>query len=102
MVKEFELDGCTTYTDAPAAIYAIYDTPPYEGYALVIYREDNGQFGVVEASHCSCYGLEGQWQPTTMPYEALEKVATEARYGLFRDRRDEILAWLREAAMGVR
>ena len=45
-------------------IYAEYDCPPYEGYAQVYFysREDN-LFYSVHGSHCSCYGLEDQWEP---------------------------------------
>ena len=45
-------------------IYAEYDCPPYEGYAQVYFynKEDNLFYGA-HGSHCSCYGLEGQWEP---------------------------------------
>lgn len=43
-------------------IYAAYDTPAYEGYAHVIFIS-NGKIYEVNGSHCSCYGLEGQWRP---------------------------------------
>jgi len=43
---------------------AVYDTPPYEGQAFVLFRDTrDGKFYEVNASHCSCYGLEDQWQP---------------------------------------
>jgi hypothetical protein len=42
--------------------FALYDCPPYEGQALVVYERD-GQLFEVNGSHCSCYGLEGQWTP---------------------------------------
>lgn len=55
-------------------LYAGYETPSYEGYALVIYERD-GKLYEVTGSHCSCYGLEGQWTPeeTTWPALALRK-----------------------------
>lgn len=43
-------------------IYAMYDQPPYEGYAQVIFRKGDKLYEV-NGSHCSCYGLEGQWEP---------------------------------------
>jgi hypothetical protein len=43
-------------------IYASYDCPPYEGYAHVIFVRD-GKIYEVNGSHCSCFGLEDQWQP---------------------------------------
>lgn len=42
--------------------YASYETPPYEGYALVVYyRKSTKKYYEANGSHCSCYGLEGQW-----------------------------------------
>jgi hypothetical protein len=51
-------------------LLAAYETPDYDGYATVVYFEA-GKFHVVEASHCSCYGLEGQFAPEETPLEAL-------------------------------
>lgn len=43
-------------------IFAEYAGGSYEGEALVIYTQD-GKLYEVNGSHCSCYGLEGQWKP---------------------------------------
>jgi hypothetical protein len=43
-------------------IYAAYDTPDYEGYAHIIFIKE-GTVYEVNGSHCSCAGLEGQWEP---------------------------------------
>lgn len=43
-------------------IYAHYETPDYEGYAMAIFVKD-GVLYEVNGSHCSCNGLEGQWEP---------------------------------------
>lgn len=43
-------------------LWADYEIDGYEGSALVIYRQGNKVFEV-SGSHCSCYGLEGQWEP---------------------------------------
>jgi len=51
-------------------IYASYDVEGYEGYAHVIYRL-NGKLYEVNGSHCSCYGLEGQWSPEENDLAAL-------------------------------
>lgn len=51
-------------------LVANYETPPYEGYAFVLYTRD-GRLFEVNASHCSCYGLEGQWQPEETSWESL-------------------------------
>lgn len=43
-------------------LFYAYEHENYEGYALVIFR--NGPlYYYVYGSHCSCYGLEGQFQP---------------------------------------
>ena len=51
-------------------LLASYGTPAYEGYAFVLFRRD-GKLFEVNGSHCSCYGLEGQWNPEKTSVEAL-------------------------------
>lgn len=51
-------------------VFAAYDTPPYEGYATVLLLT-NGKLYEVAGSHCSCYGLEGQWSPEETTVKAL-------------------------------
>ncbi len=43
-------------------IYAEYEGGGYDGRADVLFY-DNGRFWYVTGSHCSCYGLEDQWDP---------------------------------------
>ena len=52
-------------------LFAEYDTPPYEGYAQVLF-EQGGKLYEVYGSHCSCYGLEGQWLPSEVTYPLLQ------------------------------
>ena len=52
-------------------LFAAYDTPDYEGYAFVLFKKGN-QLYEVHGSHCSCYGLEGQWSPEETTLEALK------------------------------
>ena len=43
-------------------LYADYTYKDYSGDAYVLgYDEEKKQFFEVHGSHCSCYGLEGQW-----------------------------------------
>lgn len=51
-------------------LFASYETPSYEGYAFVLFRRD-GKLWEVNGSHCSCYGLEGQWDPEETDVKAL-------------------------------
>lgn len=46
----------------PEVIAAHYDGGGYDGTAIVIYKDGN-QYGYVTGNHCSCYNLEGQWEP---------------------------------------
>lgn len=54
-------------------IAAVYDTPPYEGYALVIFEGHDGKLYEVNASHCSCSGLEEGWNPEETTWDAIEQ-----------------------------
>lgn len=51
-------------------IFAAYDIGDYQGHALVIFERD-GKLYEVNGSHCSCMGLEGQWQPEETSWKAL-------------------------------
>lgn len=50
-----------------AAYYAGVD---YDGSAFVVYRNGD-KYYTVSGSHCSCYGLEGQWAPEEYTREQL-------------------------------
>lgn len=43
-------------------LYARYVYENYEGDAYVLFAK-NGYLYEVFGGHCSCYGLEGQWEP---------------------------------------
>lgn len=62
---EDALEGATIHL-------AWYGYGSYCGSALVVY-EKNGKLYEVNGSHCSCYGLEGQWEPEETSWEALTK-----------------------------
>ena len=51
-------------------IYALNDGEGYEGWSSVIFIKD-GVLYEVNGSHCSCYGLEGQWRPEETSFKAL-------------------------------
>ena len=58
MQSDFEMDE--PFPDE--ILYAEYECQYYEGWADVIYRNGD-KFYWAHGSHCSCYGLEGQWDP---------------------------------------
>ncbi|QQK88047.1 hypothetical protein [Providencia phage PSTRCR_127] len=49
--------------DNVTIVLAFYEYENYSGDATVVYRDENGIFWHVEGGHCSCYGLEDQWDP---------------------------------------
>ena len=61
-------------------LLASYGTPAYEGYAFVLFRK-GGVLYEVNGSHCSCYGLEGQWEPEETTVEALRHRLDHGRLG---------------------
>jgi hypothetical protein len=54
----FEMDQA----EPDEVLYASYEMDGYEGSARVVYRIGD-KFYTVYGGHCSCYGLEGQWDP---------------------------------------
>lgn len=69
-LKEWE--GAYEHLSRPGIdlIYAEYDTPPYEGNAWALWRE-NGQMYEASCAHCSCNGLDF-WLPEKTSMAALE------------------------------
>lgn len=58
-----ELDGCKI-------LFAVYKQESYEGSALVLFERD-GKLYEAGGLHCSCNGLEGQWDPEETSVEAM-------------------------------
>lgn len=52
-------------------LFASYGAENYEGDAWVLFEED-GKLYEVNGSHCSCYGLEEQWEPEEVLLTELE------------------------------
>lgn len=57
--------------DKANVLVACYSNECYEGYAFVLFEED-GKLNEVHGSHCSCYGLEGQWEPEDVTLDELK------------------------------
>ena len=58
------LDGCEV-------LLARYSYENYSGDAFVVFRDADGALFEVVGGHCSCNGLEGQWEPTPLTLDAL-------------------------------
>lgn len=61
-------------------LFAYYSYKQYEGEAWVLF-EQNGLLFEVNGSHCSCYGLENQWQPEPVLLLELENRLTKGSFG---------------------
>jgi hypothetical protein len=62
-------------------LFAAYGTDNYSGDAFVLFEQD-GKLYEVNGSHCSCYGLEGQWEPEETRLDALEFRFTKGEMGM--------------------
>jgi len=73
---DFESDqdvfGCfgIDFTDEVTILLAEYYYEDYSGSAWVLFMEDEKLYEV-HGSHCSCYGLEDQWEPEEVTAEVL-------------------------------
>lgn len=68
VVSNFMIDKSAL--DGVEILYAEYDYEDYSGSAWVLFRKD-GKLYEVNGGHCSCYGLEDQWEPTLTTVKAL-------------------------------
>ena len=73
-IEESELKNCTI-------LFAAYDGE-YECEALVVFRHQRKLYEV-NGNHCSCYGLEGQWDPEETTVEALRHRMDRGTLGYF-------------------
>lgn len=70
LIRDFGIEEAAL--DGVEVLLASYTYEHYSGSALVVFRKD-GKLYEVNGSHCSCYGLEGQWEPEETSVEALRK-----------------------------
>lgn len=82
--KEFQISEIGGHV-----VFAAYECEHYEGSAEVIFIS-KGKFWHVSGGHCSCYGLEDQWNPEEMPLVALRHIVDKSTYGLLSSMRSEV------------
>lgn len=63
---EFGIPDLNGYT----VLFAIYTNEAWEGEAWLL-LEKNGELYISEASHCSCYGLDGAFDPVLTSPETI-------------------------------
>lgn len=70
-------------------LFAEYSYEDYSGRAYVLgYDKEADQFFENHGSHCSCYGLEGQWSPEVCSLEELQAMLNR------RHKSDTFVAWI--------
>jgi hypothetical protein len=80
--------------DGAEIIAAEYTYECYSGSAMVVYRGADGLLYEAHGSHCSCYGLEGQWEPEEVSRAALTHRFTRGTPGETDEFRIAVRDWL--------
>lgn len=92
--------AATLIPEPEQVILAAYTYEDYSGDAWVVYRQGT-KFYEVNGGHCSCYGLEGQFDPEeyadAQTFLAVLERRNEA-YGLAGQYRAEVIADVRDFA----
>lgn len=71
--REFALAANHLRDNNLEVLYAIYTTGDYDGDSFLVLRNTvTKELFEVNASHCSCYGLEGQFEPERTTLESLK------------------------------
>jgi hypothetical protein len=88
MAAEFEeplsrFDGCEI-------LFAAYTYEDYSGDTFVLFAKD-GELYEVTGSHCSCHGLEGQFEPEKVVAEELLNRIETSSYGVTFQLKEEIV-----------
>lgn len=86
--KEFEITDKDL--EGVDILYAAYRIESYDGQSIVLFKKDEKLF-IIDAAHCSCRGLEGQWSPEETNEEALKKEIDAKRLSLFEEFQSFIL-----------
>lgn len=85
-------------------LFAYYSYENYSGYAWVLF-EKNGKLYETSGSHCSCYGLEGQWSEEEVDLVELEHRLNEGTFGrdyCWRDEYVNLFAYELKEFLGVK
>ena len=74
VMRSFDLHP-SDQLEEPPFVFAEYDYSNWEGQAEVVYSYNGIIFYYVSGSHCSCFGLEEQWDPEEYDIEAIRAFA---------------------------
>jgi hypothetical protein len=83
------------YVDEFDILVAYEDNGGYEGYSFFLLRNKaTGEYWENHASHCSCYGFEGQFTPEKTSVEYLKSDKFSPGYGVPESEVRELIASL--------
>lgn len=76
-------------------IIAVYSQEYYDGFAMVAFKRE-GKVFIAAGSHCSCYGLEGQFEPEEISLDALKHFFQQGAYLSYFEAADheDVLAYI--------
>lgn len=78
--KKQKMDEAVKKYENIKILFATYGCDNYEGDAWVLFEED-GKLYEVSGGHCSCYGLEGQWEKEPVVLEELKNRLEKGTFG---------------------
>ena len=78
--RKEEMNKAIKRYDGINILFASYGYANYSGDAWVLFEQD-GKLFEVNGDHCSCYGLEGQWNPEEVLLEELENRLLNGSFG---------------------
>jgi hypothetical protein len=79
MLRDFQVDRANT--NIREVLFASYTYEDYNGDAYVLYLAYDGKYYEVNGSHCSCNGLEGQWEPEEANLTEMYHRLTKGTFG---------------------
>lgn len=81
--SEFNVDQKDLEKEGVYMLLGIYEYEEYEGSAFVLFLKEDKLYEV-NGGHCSCYGLEGQWEPEETSVKAIGHRLEKGHLGCWR------------------
>ena len=78
--KKIKMTNSIKEWEVRKILFASYGQANYSGDTWVLFEENNELFEV-NGSHCSCYGLEEQWDAEKVVLKELENRLTNGSFG---------------------
>ena len=79
--KKEQMDHAIKQWEGINVLFASYGTDSYSGDAFVLFEREGNLFEV-NGGHCSCYGLEGQFEPEPTTIDSIAHRLTIGRMGI--------------------